>query len=265
MHTARSRRIVRDWLALMATSRSWLLEALDRVGPDMPAAQAIALANVESSAALPPADERGFREGLAELLTIPAPARVLFLGYGEHLRPHLALSLARRDARERPAMADYAAADVQLIIIDEWARRSRRVGFRRRGPDVLREIARDLSVGAPISPRGSPQIAGRVLLTPWQVPRNVELPACAEACEGRGVESVQEYRQRRRDTIARNIRRMLDDQDRSAYWLARQIGVTDARMSEYLHAKHEPLNYVDELAAALRCSVDDLYRQNGGA
>jgi DNA-binding Xre family transcriptional regulator len=108
-----------------------------------------------------------------------------------------------------------------------------------------------------------PQNAGRVLPKSWPVPKKSGLPGALVVRQGRGMAVNTEQRRRRRELVARNVRRMLDEQGRSAYWLARQIGVADRHMSAYLNAKHEPLNYLEEIADALDCSVADLYRENG--
>lgn len=72
--------------------------------------------------------------------------------------------------------------------------------------------------------------------------------------------------QRRRDAVAASIRRKLKGRDQSAYWLAREIGVSPQQMSGYLNARHEPGPVtMDKIARALDCSIGDLYDEDHSA
>ena len=119
---------------------------------------------------------------------------------------------------------------------------------------------------APGSWAGSPQNAARVLVRTRQLEHHGPLPAAGVACKGRAMATGGDPRQRRRDMIARNIRAMLREADRSAYWLARQIGVSDQQMSGYLNARHEPgPKRLQQIADVLGCTLGDLYRENAAA
>ena len=135
-------RLTEQWTQMTSMGGSIMIDALLAIGPDVPPLVALPAANVESAGQLTAGEDRDFRDALAEVLANPAAPRILFAGFGERFRPALAEALATRREREA-TLVDYADADLQMTVIDLWARRLQKSGFRRRSVNVLLEVAAD--------------------------------------------------------------------------------------------------------------------------
>jgi len=148
----RTARIRRDWEHITAHGGSMLLTALAGIAPDVPVLLALLQANMVSASSLTLEQDRAYREALAEVYSVPDPARILFDDVANRLRPTLACAVAHRREREQPTLADYAAADLQLLISEQWAHGMQRHAFRRSSADAIREIAADWSGDGPSVP-----------------------------------------------------------------------------------------------------------------
>ena len=257
---SRTLRIRRHWEQLHAGGGNALTEALRAGDRRARPLRALLDANVEAAAALTSGQECEYRRAAAELFTIPDPAAILLAGFSEQVRPVLAAALAERDGCETPSILDYAVADMQLTVSDRWLAEMRRTRFRRSSADVTAAVA--ASFDAPTRRRRSPQNAAQTLAIPAQVATGSQLPSGPGTWNAAGVVTA-DQRQQRRETVARNIRRLLTDRGITAYRLARRLGVSDQQVSGWLHARHEPTGHLEEIAAALECTVADLYSENG--
>jgi len=246
----RAARIAREWRRLTQTSNSFFIEALNAIRPEVPAWRAIVMANVESAGGLDDAQEAMFREGLAEVFSTPAPAQILFDGFGFEQRPPLARMLARRVGRVGVTFDDYVDADTQITVIDQWARRSHAANFRRRSPDILRDVAAELEwhmersayvPSRPITYRELSQIAGQTSVTGVLRGKQVRTYADLLYVEGSSpVETVAEFRVRRRQFIGNRIRARRKELDISQDQLARRLGIERTDLSDWERGKHEP-------------------------
>ena len=148
----RTARIRRDWEHITAHGGSMLLTALAGISPNVPVLLALLQANMVSASSLTLEQDRGYRQALAEVYSVPDPAKILFDDVAQRLRPALARAMARRREHEEPTLADYAAADLQLLISEQWAHGMHRHGFRCSSADVIRSIAADWSGDGPSVP-----------------------------------------------------------------------------------------------------------------
>jgi len=146
----RTTRIRHEWEHITANGGSILLDALTHVPPGIPVLPALLQANLVSSESLTLEQDRAYRQVLAEVYSTPDPAGILLGDVANRLRPTLARTFAHRDEREHPIRADYVAADLQLLISEQWAHGMQQHDYRRSSAHIIRGMAtalHDLTMG----------------------------------------------------------------------------------------------------------------------
>jgi DNA-binding XRE family transcriptional regulator len=133
---------------------------------------------------------------------------------------------------------------------------------------VMAERAASLRHKPPATPSADAPTAARL---DWSIsslikggrrsfPSNPELPSSAVLPKrSPTVETYTELRERRRRTVAANIVRIRKDRGISQRRLAEQLGIKQTYLSDVERAIHEPVTYVDRIAAILGVTVDELY------
>jgi len=258
----RAGRIAREWRRLTQTSNSFYIEALNAIRPEVPAWRAIAMANVESAGGLDDAQETMFREALAEVFSTAVPAQILFDSFGCEQRPVIADVLAFRAGRKEPTFGDYFDADAQIAVIDGWARRSRAANFRRRSPDVLRDVAAELdwrwerSAYVPnrrITYRELSQIAGQSYES--LLSYETQVLSGWGASQVRGSADMRdprpEFYERRRKLITGRLVERCAELEISQNQLARMLGISHRQVWDWFHGVHAPMAYLDVLEEKL--------------
>jgi len=265
----RTARIARDWLTLTATGDTYFLQALAQIPPDVPTRRAIALANVEGSAGVTPNHERDFYDGLAEVLSTPRPADILFAGFAK-ARVLIARTLAHRMHRDSATLADFTAADLQLFVVDQWAGRLSATRFRRRTPDVLRDITADWTAGHKNLANSGPGAAFTRLNAAY-VAAHVAVGSVAVlnaadimALKSRSLLLARLERGLGQETLAENLRKrgMRVRRNEIRRWEHGDVKITDPNWLQLVnYFDHDPAwwlqDHTDELAAYLQ-------HRNGG-